>query len=140
VARSARPGPMALEGYVDFEPRTSSVSGNVVGCSCFRILLMTCCVWSADVHGRMPPAAVVTQLVTRTGTQASSRITVKTCLTVWPTAQEAVGSLPHHPPGSQSVCLTGPRLIRRFANFESRRLGSGSTIRYRPWHRIRGCF
>ena len=31
----------------------SSVSGNVVGCTCFRILFMNCGVWSADVHGRM---------------------------------------------------------------------------------------
>jgi hypothetical protein len=45
---------------------TSSVSGNVVGCSCFRILVVSCSAWSADVHGRMPPSrAVVTQLVTR---------------------------------------------------------------------------
>ena len=55
-----------LVGRTGFEPVTSSVSGNVVGCSCFRILLMRCGKWSADVHGRMPPPrAVVTRLVTR---------------------------------------------------------------------------
>jgi len=33
---------------------------------------MSCGVLSADVHGRMPPSrAVVTQLVTHVGTQAS---------------------------------------------------------------------
>lgn len=47
-------------------PVTSSVSGNVVECSCFRILAVNWNAWSADVHGRMPLSmAVVTQLVTR---------------------------------------------------------------------------
>ena len=46
--------------------RIASVSGNVIGRSCFRILLMSCDAWSADVHRRTPPSrAVVTQLVTR---------------------------------------------------------------------------
>ncbi len=45
---------------------TSSVSGNAIGRSCFRILAVSCGVWSADVHGSMPPSrTVVTQLVTR---------------------------------------------------------------------------
>ena len=55
--------PSGAQGRV---PKIVSVSGNVVGCSCFRILLMRCGKRSADVHGRMPPPrAVVTRLVTR---------------------------------------------------------------------------
>jgi hypothetical protein len=47
---------------------TSSLSGNIAGCSSFRILLTSCGVWSADVHRRGPPSrAVVTRLVTRRG-------------------------------------------------------------------------
>ena len=53
-------------GRTRFELVTSSVSGNVVGRSCFRILGLSCGVWSADVHGRMSLSrAVVTYLVTR---------------------------------------------------------------------------
>src|SRR5215475_12186257 len=45
---------------------------------------MACGVWSAGVYGRMPPSrAVVIQLVTCVGTQASRRITVKSCLPMW---------------------------------------------------------
>jgi hypothetical protein len=39
--------------------QTSSVSGNVVGCFCFRTLLLSCGVSSADVHGRMSPSSAV---------------------------------------------------------------------------------
>ncbi len=46
----------------------ASVSGNFVGCSCFRILALSCGVWSVDVHGRISPSrAVVTRLVTHAG-------------------------------------------------------------------------
>ena len=44
---------------------TSSVSGNDIGRSCFRILMMSCDLWSADVHGRTAPSkVVVTRVVT----------------------------------------------------------------------------
>jgi hypothetical protein len=53
---------------------TSSVSGNVIECSCFRILAVSCGVWSADVHGRMPQSrAVVTRLVTHIGTRVETQ-------------------------------------------------------------------
>ena len=74
-----------------FEPVTSSVSGNGIDRSCFRILLMSCGVWSADVHGRMSLSrTVVTRLVTHLG--------------------------PRVCPGSQSAWRAGPRLVRRFAD------------------------
>jgi hypothetical protein len=77
-----------------FEPVTSSVSGNVAGCSCFRIMTVSCGALSADVHGRMPLLrAVVTRLVTHIGTGPSCQIGVKARLTAWPTAPEAVGRL-----------------------------------------------
>ena len=45
---------------------TSSVSGNDVDCSCFRIFTLSCCAWSVLVRWRPPPwAAIVTQLVTQ---------------------------------------------------------------------------
>jgi len=45
---------------------TSSVSGNFVGCICFRVLPLNCAVWSVDVHERLSLSlAIVTQLVTR---------------------------------------------------------------------------
>jgi hypothetical protein len=45
---------------------TSSVSGNAMGRSCFRILVLSCCAWSTLVHWcPSPSAAIVTQLVTR---------------------------------------------------------------------------
>src|SRR6266516_3654514 len=46
--------------------RIASVSGDLVSRACFRILFLSCDVWSGDVHGRMSLSrAVVTQLVTR---------------------------------------------------------------------------
>ena len=47
--------------------------------SCFRILTLSCDVWSADVHGRTPPSkAVLTRLVTHIGPHGSGAS--------WPTA------------------------------------------------------
>lgn len=76
---------------------TSSVSGNVVGCSCFRILFMSCDVWSAHVHGRMPPSrAVVTRLVTHAGLKPAAAESlsvqcfdpcgsrIRSCWSTWP--------------------------------------------------------
>jgi hypothetical protein len=46
------------------------VSGNVVECSCFRILAVNSGALSTDVHGRMPLSrSVVTRLVTHIGTR-----------------------------------------------------------------------
>ena len=68
-----------LVGRAGLEPLISSVSGNDIGRSCFRILTLSCDVWSADVRGCTPPSkAVVTRLVTHIGL----------------TAPEAVGRLP----------------------------------------------
>jgi hypothetical protein len=45
---------------------TSSAPGNIVRRSCFRILLMSCAVWSTGVHRcTLLPRAVVTHLVTQ---------------------------------------------------------------------------
>ena len=47
---------------------------NVVRRVCFRILFLSCVVWSADVHGRMPLSrAVVTRLVTHLVSSHPSR-------------------------------------------------------------------
>jgi hypothetical protein len=92
---------------------TSSVSGNVVGCSCFRIMALSCGVLSADVHGRMPLVrAVVTRLVTHIGTGPSRQIGVKARLMAWPTAPEAVGRLCLWLRGWQAHMTYGPRLVR----------------------------
>src|SRR5215469_8762389 len=54
--------------------QTSSLSGNALGRSCFRILSLNCAVWSADVHGRRLRWRVVdTQLVTRPFSQPGPR-------------------------------------------------------------------
>ena len=56
---------------------TSSVSGNFVDRACFRILILSCGVWSAKVHWRMSLSrVVVTQLVTHIEAQVSRRIIV----------------------------------------------------------------
>jgi hypothetical protein len=53
-------------GRTGFEPVTSSVSGNVLRRSCFRISVLSCCEWSTRVRWRPSlSAAIVTQLVTR---------------------------------------------------------------------------
>ena len=55
-----------LVGRTGFEPVTSSVSGNAIYHSCFRIFILSCDVSSACVHGRLSrSAAIVTQLVTQ---------------------------------------------------------------------------
>jgi hypothetical protein len=47
-------------------PVTSSVSGNDVYCTRFRIFTLSCCAWSVLVRWRPSPSAVVvTQLVTQ---------------------------------------------------------------------------
>ena len=62
-----------LVGGTGFEPVTSSVSGNDVGRSCFRILFLKYDVSSASVHRCLSlPAAIVTQLVTRSPVSMSS--------------------------------------------------------------------
>ncbi len=54
-----------LRGYGS-GPVISSVSGNDVYCSCFRIFTLSCCAWSVLVRWRPSPwPAVVTQLVTQ---------------------------------------------------------------------------
>src|SRR5271169_30010 len=53
---------IGAQGLRELEPRISSVPWNVVECSCFRILIVSCGVWSANVHGRTPLwRAVVTR-------------------------------------------------------------------------------
>ena len=47
---------------------TSSVSGNAIYCSCFRIFTLSCCVWSALVRWCPSLSAVI---VTQLGTQLS---------------------------------------------------------------------
>jgi hypothetical protein len=72
----------------------ASALGNAVWCSCFRIVLMSCGVWSADVHGRLSPSrVVVTQLVTRLGLDELAEHMAPeaaTNFTLWCTAQTVV--------------------------------------------------
>jgi hypothetical protein len=90
--RGLWPGPRRQVRDQGLLPVIVSVSGNVVGCSCFRILLMSCGVWSSDVHGRIPPwSAVVTRLVTHLGKSSQQPNHRQAVLTVWLTPPEAVG-------------------------------------------------
>jgi hypothetical protein len=60
-------------GRTGFEPVTSSVPGKVIRRACFRILLLSCDVWSADVHECMLLSrAVVTRLVTHADLKPSA--------------------------------------------------------------------
>jgi hypothetical protein len=72
----------------------TSVSGNAIGRSCFRILTVNCDTWSADVHRRMPLSrAVVTQLVTRLGLDELAELKAPeatTHFTLWCTGQTVV--------------------------------------------------
>ena len=75
--------PPPCTGALDLLPpmrgERAMVSGNGVGRSCFRILSMSCEVWSADVHRRMPSSRAGCYSVgySRRG-RAGRRITVKT--------------------------------------------------------------